>query len=72
MNVTKELDKLTDSELCSYWNILQMGQRTIQVGTSDRLTTSRMRIASQLLTNRNIPHVAGKLINTVRIVKPAA
>jgi hypothetical protein len=62
-NERKELNTMSNRELIAYWNILQMGQKTIQVD-DDGQNARHTIIVDELLTERAIPHEHGKLINT--------
>ena len=61
-----EFLKMTDGELVSYWNILQMSTKMIVAGDTT-INPRHTAIVGEILTERFIPHEAGKLIETVRV-----
>jgi hypothetical protein len=66
-----DLEKMSDSELVSWWNILQMGRRMIQVGDAKELGERHIAMLQEIFADRHIPHEDGKLIETVRVMMAA-
>lgn len=57
-----EMSKLSDREVVAYWNVAQMGMKTIQTDPTHNQTIAA--VASEELTRREIKHEHGKLINS--------
>ena len=63
----EQLAEMEDTQLVSYWNVLQMGQRMMQNTEAKETGERHIPIVSSLLTERGIPHEDGKRIEMVKV-----
>jgi hypothetical protein len=56
------LEELNDSELVAYWNILQTSKVLLVITDDPKRFPRHEKIVDGLLTERKIPHEAGKRI----------